>query len=177
MAERTSGDTPDPEVWMPDAVLRAAVTAELNALDPPLALTQRNLRVLSGIFAGYTRGATITNLKGLEYAHNLIWLDLNLNDVEIITPLSNLTSLTSLNLSDNDVSNITLLSGLTNLRNLDLWSNGINDISDLSGLRNLTHLTLGSNSIDDSSDLLALTSLENLFIGANSIDNISAFRI
>ncbi|MFN6366382.1 MAG: leucine-rich repeat domain-containing protein, partial [Aphanizomenon sp.] len=76
-------------------------------------------------------------------------LNLEVNQISDIKPLSNLTNLTSLSLSGNKISDIKPLSNLTNLTSLDLWKNKISDIKPLSNLTKLTSLELSGNKISD----------------------------
>ncbi|MBO1059010.1 MAG: leucine-rich repeat domain-containing protein, partial [Dolichospermum sp. JUN01] len=79
----------------------------------------------------------------------LTTLDLSVNQISDIKPLSNLTNLTSLSLWGNQISDIKPLSNLTNLTTLYLWINKISDIKPLSNLTKLTNLYLGENKISD----------------------------
>ena len=166
-------------VDIPDANLRAVIeTALRKARGAPI--TRAEMATLTRIDAP-NKG--IRNLTGLEHATNLQTLELgrvrvndewvNSNDISNLSPLSNLTKLTSLSLSDNSISDISALSNLTNLTWLDLWENSISDISVLSNLTNLTVLFLSNNSISDISVLSNLTNLTVLFLSNNSISDIS----
>ena len=72
-------------------------------------------------------------------------LNLSVNQISDIKPLSNLTNLTSLSLSGNKISDIKPLSNLTNLTYLQLSGNKISDIKPLSNLTKLTRLNLKGN--------------------------------
>jgi len=100
-------------------------------------------------------------------------LDLRYNQIGDISPLANLTSLTSLSLSDNQISDISPLANLTSLTELELGANQISDISPLAGLASLTELELGANQISDISPLANLTSLTSLNLWYNQISDIS----
>ena len=166
-------------VTIPDANLRAVIADSLgNARNA--SITRAEMATLTRIDA-YNKG--IRSLTGLEHATNLQRLDLgyvrvndelvNSNDISNLSPLSNLTKLTSLSLSDNSISDISALSNLTNLTWLGLWENSISDISALSNLTNLTVLGLNRNSISDISALSNLTNLDRLYLWGNSISSIS----
>ena len=116
----------------------------------------------------------IINLTGLEYAINLIYLDLQGNSVSDISPVAGLTNLTYLHLQENSVSDISPVAGLTNLTYLHLYGNSVSDISALAGLIQLTELYLDNNSISDISALAKLPQLTTLHLQNNSISDISA---
>ena len=115
----------------------------------------------------------ITNLKGLEHAHNLKQLRLDGNAVSDFSPLEGLTQLGLIILSDNSISDVSSLTGLTQLKNLNLGSNNISDVSPLAQLTQLTKLELYSNNISDVSPLAQLTQLEELNLGSNNISDVS----
>ena len=117
--------------------------------------------------------ANISNLTGLQFATQLIWLDLGANTVSDISPLAGLTQLQVLALGANTISDISALAGLTNLTYLDLGGNTIADISTLSGLTQLTELHLWSNAISDITPLAGLTQLTYLDLWSNAISDIS----
>ncbi len=184
--DRNARTTEDPTVWMPDENLRAAVEAELSALNPTLTLTKPNLTVLTSIHAAGSTDdyginhSPITNLTGLEYATNLTWLDLQINNITNLTPLSGLRNLTDLDLTWNNITttNLTSLSALVNLERLSISSNmnngvSINDISALSSLTNMERLGLSGNAINDISVLSTLTSLTHLYVSGNNVSDIS----
>ena len=111
------------------------------------------------------KNANIIDLTGLEFATNLTSLALgygkagNSNAVKDLSPLADLTQLTSLDLAGNSISDISAVTGLTNLTWLHFWGNSISDISPVVGLTNLIDLYLGDNNISDISPLVANTGL------------------
>jgi hypothetical protein len=115
----------------------------------------------------------ITDITGLEYATNLISLNLRYNQISDISLLSGLTNLTQLYLYDNQISDLSSVSGLTNLRYLEPGNNQISDISALSNLTNLTYLDLNYNQIIDVNALSGLTNLTRLYLSGNQITDIS----
>ncbi|WP_071392768.1 leucine-rich repeat domain-containing protein [Bacillus tuaregi] len=119
-------------------------------------------------------GYSIKNLSGIEYAKNLTYLDLGVNEISDISSLSGLTKLRVAHLSSNKISNISALSGLTKLETLDLSFNQISDASALKGLTNLQIIHLFQNEISDISALSGLTKLIDLDLSANKISDISA---
>ena len=154
-------------VTFADEYLEAEVRLQLDILEPypiypddMLLLTE-----LGAVILG------IEDLTGLEYATNLVYLELYHNYIIDISPISGLTNLSYLDLNGNWISDISPLSGLTSLTYLNLNGNGIIDISPISGLTNLTELSLGQNLISDISPLEELPNLTYLYLGINRINN------
>ena len=179
---------PHPEiVSIPDPKLALALRETLD-LTPDDTITQLVMRRLILFNAS---GRQITDLTGLEHAHNVSDLWLDNNQIRDLTPLSGLTELTLLELSENpigdikplaklknlsrlecrnaQISDITPIARLTSLRKIDLTGNPISNIAPLTGLTNLSELHLGS-SQQKISDIAPLTGLVNL----NSLVLISA---
>ena len=97
-------------VDFPDAELEAAVRFYLEIPDDPI--YPSDMLLLTKLTATYTG---ISNLTGLEYAHNLTELHIDRSQVVDISPLSGLTNLTELWLYGNNIIDITPVSNLTNL--------------------------------------------------------------
>jgi Leucine-rich repeat (LRR) protein len=115
---------------------------------------------------------TNADLEQLRYMVNLEHLSIGSEDIigriRDITPLAELTNLTSLNLWYNPaLSDISPLAGLTNLTKLNLSSWEIRDISALAELKNLTDLYIWASEVRDISILKELTNLETLTLGIN----------
>ena len=169
-------------VNIPDANLRAAIENALGKASGAI-ITAADMVKLTRLEA---QNVNINNLTGLEAAINLRQLDLgteyveaerryiNSNSISDLSPLVNLTNLTSLDLGDNDISNLSPVAGLTNLALLDLGGNSISDLSPLAGLTQLINLSLNGNSITDLSPLAGLTQLINLSLNGNNISDTSA---
>ena len=164
-------------ISIPDPHLAAAVQREIG--NATTTHTMLNLWNLDAPNSG------ITDLTGLEHAHNLGWLNLgaeyiagkgnvNSNTVSNLQPLSGLTNLTWLDLQNNNISDISALSALKNLIQLELNNNNISDISALSTLKNLHTLWLYNNNISDISALSTLKNLHTLYLHSNNISDISA---
>jgi Leucine-rich repeat (LRR) protein len=119
-------------------------------------------------------GYSIKNLSGIEYAKNLTYLDLGVNEISDISGLGGLPKLRVVHLSTNKISNISALSRLTKLEILDLSINQISDASALKGLTNLQILHLNLNEISDISALSGLTNLIDLDLTSNKISDIGA---
>ena len=112
-------------ISIPDANLAAAVRREIGNITTHTILNLRRLEV---------RNQGITDLTGLEHAHNLRALDLSGSSITDVSPLSGLTQLTYLYLSENRITDVSPLSRLTQLKSLYLSESRITDVSPLSGL-------------------------------------------
>ncbi|MCG9134203.1 sigma-70 family RNA polymerase sigma factor [Candidatus Poribacteria bacterium] len=154
--------------WMPDPALRDAIREEL-ALPAVVPLTKETLLQLRHLHTG---GKGITDLKGLEFAHNLVNLHLGNagNYITDLSPLATLISLTYLNVGGNQVVDLKPLTNLTHLTGLSLWNNQVTDISPLSSLTALTYLNLADNYVTDLRPLANLTQLESLDLWGLSPD-------
>ena len=179
--DTTHGEVRQPMVDIPDANLRAAIENVLDkVVGAPISVGE--MATLTQLVA---RNANISDLTGLEHAHNLKQLDLssvwvrdegyvNSNAVSNFSPILGLTHLTYLNLGYNNITDISALASLTNLTELYLADNNITDISAVAQLTNLTRLYLAGNNITDISAVARLTNLTELYLGGNNITNISA---
>ena len=159
-------------VHIADATLKAAIEDELWVYDPT-PTDMLDLVKLTSYQSFSTQTEGISDVTGLEYAANLLLLNLRLNMIHDVTPLATLAGLGDLNLSQNRLSDISPLSQMTRLRKLNLHAN---KISDLSPLRNLSHigwLDLHQNQLEDLSPLGNLTKLTDLLLFLNQITDIS----
>ena len=156
--------------WMPDPALRAAIREELG-LPETVPLTKEDMQGLKRLNA---EGKGIADIKGLEFAQNLVSLHLGDegNYVVDLSPLATLTSLRNLNVGGNQVANLRPLVNLTNLTGLSLWNNQVTDVSSLRALTSLTYLNLADNRIIDLSPLANLRSLEVLDLFDNEVENV-----
>jgi len=154
-------------VYFADPNLKAAIEAELGVTNP-------DATDMLGLYYLYVYDKEITNLTGLEYAVNLIELDLRYNQISDINAISGLTNLTFLYLTNNQISDISAVSGLTNLTHLYLFYNQISDINAISGLTELTILYLNHNQISDINAVSGLTNLTSLYLTSNQLKDINA---
>ena len=173
----TSVMPPTEAVSIPDANLAAAVQREIgNSITTHTLLDLKVLQVPN---------SEITNLTGLEHAHNLRKLNLNLNLAHIgrehvnnnkilnFSPIVGLTQLTQLHLGSCAISDVSFLSSMTQLRTLELHNNPISDISPLTELTQLISLNLSNTPVSDVSPLAAMTRLSHLNLTGNNISDIS----
>ncbi len=100
-------------------------------------------------------------------------LNLSINKITDISPLSVLTNLSELDLSGNQIRDISPLSVLTNLSELDLGGNQITDISPIAELTNLSYLNLRNNQITDVSSLSGLNNLSGLSLMGNPLTELN----
>ena len=166
---------PDKIVSIPDANLAAAVQEEIGH-----SITTRTLLNLTR-FDAHNR--QITDLTGLEHAHNLEFLKLgdahtgdpNSNSISDFSPITGLTGLHTLMLNNaiSDISDISALAVLPQLVWLELTKNNITDISPLAAFTELKFLWLQDNAISDASALSSLTQLEDLHLNNNAISDVS----
>ena len=132
-------------VTIPDPNLRAAIEKAFGKASGAT-ITTADMAKLTDLRAP---NANISNLTGLEGATNLTRLNLGAEYVEA----------EGRSINSNSVSNLSPISGLTSLTSLHLDANNISDISAVTGLTQLTNLSLGGNNISDLSPLVANTGL------------------
>ena len=155
---------PDPKVVsIPDPKLALAVRETLE-LKPNDAITQLVMRRLI-LFRASDR--QITDLTGLEHAHNVRDLFLDNNQIRDLTPLSGLTELTLLELSENPINDIKPLTKLKNLSRLECRNAQIRDITPIARLTSLRKIDLTGNPISDIAPLTGLTNLSELHLGSS----------
>ena len=181
-------------VEISDPNLRQAVREAL-ALPDESPLTQIEMLRLEELTV---KEAEIENINGLEYATNLDFLVLSVNQIRDITPLAglikleflilrdnpirdltplaNLTNLTYINLAGVRLSDITALANLTRLKTAWLSHMRLRDITPLANLTQLVRLSLVSNQIVDFSPLANLTALEELHIERNNTIDFSPLQ-
>ena len=153
-----------------DSNLEARVRDKLG-IRAPTPVTDGDMLLLTELYAG---SSSVSDLGGLEYATNLIYLFLENNNISDISAVSGLTKLTTLFLDNNSSSDISAVAGLANLETLSLANNNISDISAICGLTKLRELYLLWNNISDVSAVSGLTSLEELYLYNNNVSDISA---
>lgn len=109
-----------------DQTLDSVVRVEIG--HPLGFLSRRDLLVLTQLDAAEY---DIQSLTGLEFAENLVFLNLASNQISNLLPLSNLTNIESLNLGGNPVFDLTPLAGLLNLSTLILSDTNVTDLQPL----------------------------------------------
>ena len=172
---------PDPDM---ELIIRVALKQMEGAIMEAVLATLTGLDASSnGVIAAHNTligpstfdDLAVTDLSGLEYLTNLTMFSLDGYDqIRDLSPLPNLTRLTSLTIQANHVIDLSHLSNLTNLTRFDISRSGINDLSFLANLTKLTELRLTGNQIVDLSPLANLTNLTVLWLGESQIVDISA---
>jgi Leucine-rich repeat (LRR) protein len=161
--------SPGSPVSISDPNLEAVIRSSLSKPTGPLWVS--NLWSLRSLTACWQH---ITNLYGLEYATNLLSLQLSGNGIIDLTPIRCMNQLTHLGLDHNCISDASPLSGLTTLSNLNVAKNALADGTPLSNLTGLTGLSLDGNSVGDISFLSSLGQLKLLSLSRNNIQGLSA---
>lgn len=121
----------------------------------------------------YLGGNHLTEIDVIGDLHNLEILNIDLNSVSDISPLSGCTKLLRIEASNNGFTDLTPLSQLPLLMELGAQGNGISNLSPLAGVTTLTHLNLFNNEIVDVTPLQNLTDLVMLALNNNNIMDIT----
>ena len=132
------------------------------------------------------RSLVLTNVKlqditQLKYLTTLTHLDVSDNPgIRDLSPLSELTGLTSLSLTncglsdDNPQKNLQFLKPLFGLVELDLSGNTVQNVSSLASLSHLNKLYLSGNKVIDIAPLTSLANLSTLYLDNNAIHSMAA---
>ena len=178
-------------VNIPDASLRTALAEHLGK-EEGAQITREELATLTEFHAD---DLGISDLTGLEFAVNLVRIELRHNAIADLAPFASLVALANIKLRGNNISDITPLAQLVNVEWLGLEENNITDVSPLtrlakldgvglnhnpvsdlaplSGLVHLNRLGLNHCKLVDISPLAGLIGLERLELGGNSISDIT----
>ena len=174
---------PSKAISIPDANLAAAVREALK-LAPGTALTSHTMLELTYLNAP-DRG--VTDLTGLEYAHNLkeLWLDakfvngtwVSSNAISDLSPIEGLTQLYWLMLANPSHAAVSALPKLKSLRHLQIYNPPISDVSVIAGLTQLRTLQIYNPSTSNVPALLSalagLTQLRTLTLEGVPVSDIS----
>ena len=160
---------PGAVVRIPDLNLRAAI-AEALGKSPNALITVEEMEKLKEIYIG-SRG--IRDLTGLQFATNLIDLDLDDNEISDLSPIAGLINLRDLDFPDNPVSDLSPIAGLINLAIIHAGGTPVSDLSPLAGLINLTTFHSGGLPVSDLSPLAGLTKLEHLYLPGGKISDLT----
>lgn len=168
------------EVFIPDETLKSAIVETLELSTG--VVTENDMKKLTGLETPVNDPAQkIKDLTGMEYAVNLVSLNLDYNKITDLTPIAGLTKLESLNISYNDgategtdgITDVSCLEGLVNLKEFSSVGNsGVSDYSVVANFKNLTYLNLSICGIDDVSFIGGLTRLEKLYLSYNTVSDI-----
>lgn len=168
----SAGNITSAVVLFADENLANEIRLALNiGMDEPI--TQAKLNALLTLTLV---SADIVNLSGLQYAANLLQLNLPGNRVRDLSPLNGLNKLEQLLLDDNELTDLSSLPHLPSLKLLSLNYNNITDISPVNCLTTLQTLSADGNNIYDISALTALGDIQQFSIEDNIVDDISVIE-
>ncbi|MBC1337407.1 LapB repeat-containing protein [Listeria innocua] len=147
-------------VNIPDPVLKSYLNSQLG--QPSTSdITEAQMDTITNVTIS---NSSLTDLTGLDYAHNLTLLHLSNTGVTDYALVANIPSLTNLSIDGNNLTTDSLpdLNGLTNITNLNLSPGKLDNsaLSKFNKMPNLTYLNLDSNS--SISDIMPLKSIPNL---------------
>jgi len=156
----------------PDPVLAQEI-AQMLGVGVNYIVEQRDLNEIYMIYRDW--GQRITNLEGIQYLRNLIFLYAIGNEnyyIEDLTPLSkaSFNYLYEIYLYNNRIKNLSPLSEMSELLILDLNNNLIEDLTPLSGLGNLFWLWLENNQISDITPLRYILQFNHSWEGGQLIN-------
>lgn len=154
-----------------DPKLQAAINAELGQVaDAKITVNQmESFRSLSLANKG------ITNDYGLQYASNLIDLDLSGNELTRYSNVAELPNLESVNLANNKITAVNTTKKSPSIKNINLSNNEIVFLSDNDYNLNNGTLDLSNNKIYLVSDELIINNCSELNLEGNSINDFSDF--
>ena len=165
--------SPGTVVHIPDPNLRAAI-AEALGKNPNAPITVEEMERLGKLDA---RNRGIRDLTGLQFATNLIRLNLRDNQISDLSPLAGLINLRELRLDHNftGISDLSPLAGLINLEILDFSFDTVSDLSllPLAGMTRLKYLHFTDCNVSDLSPLAGLVNLESLGFNRNNVSDLS----
>jgi internalin A len=156
------------EIIIPDPGLNAAIRDALQKPNGPL--TESDLLSLTNLFAS---SRNISNIAGLEAAHNLVDLDLDFNSLRSLSLPAGLTNLTVLEVLANQLTNVTLPGDVTNLVFLDLDANQLSTLVLPAGLTHLFGLRMDGNQLGSFALPAGMTNLASLLIAENQLTNLT----
>ena len=159
-------------VDIPDPNLRRVVRETLHLpANAPL-----SIRVMSRLTTLIADGQSITDLTGIQFAHDLEHLSLANNYLNTLEPLATLTNLKELNLRSCGIGGISPLRNLTKLETLQVHDNRIQNISGMASLVELVELNARENYISDLSPLVNLRALKYLDLGRCQIIDLTPIK-
>ena len=166
--------SPGTVVHIPDPNLRAAI-AEALGKNPNAQITVEEMERLGPDLDA--RNRSIRDLTGLQFATNLIRLNLRDNQISDLSPLAGLINLRELRLDHNftGISDLSPLAGLINLEILDFSFDTVSDLSllPLAGMTRLKYLHFTDCNVSDLSSLAGLVNLESLGFNRNNVSDLS----
>lgn len=120
--------------------------------------------------------AGISNLEGIQYFKNVTFLKLHENNIQDLTPLSNLTKLKILLLNDNVIEDIAPLANLKNVILLNLNNNQVTNLQMLKNIPHMHYLYISHNKVNDIIPLDHFKELDFFDYSFNQISDISSIN-
>ena len=167
---RSRTGLPGAFVHIPDTNLRAAI-AEALGKSPNAPITVEDMEKLGPHFEAENKG--IRDLTGLQFATNVIELDVADNPISDFSPIAGLINLRDLGFANTSISDLSPLSGLINLEQLWFNSASVSDLSPISRLINMKIIHACCNPVSDLSPLARLTKLEHLYFPGSDISDLT----
>ena len=161
---------PSSLVHIPDTNLRAAI-AETLGKSPNAPITVEDMEKLGPHFEAENKG--IRDLTGLQFATNVIELDVGDNPISDLSPIAGLINLRDLGFANTPISDLSPLAGLINMEQLWFNSASVSDFSPLSRLINMKLIHACCNPVSDLSPLARLTKLEHLYLPGSDISDLT----
>lgn len=162
---------------IPDISLKKAINESLvkyiGKREDLQDITEEEMSMITTLYVD-SRG--ISDLTGLRYAKNLIYVNLPYNNIKDIDEIGYLAKLEKLILWHNKIEDITPLSNLKNLKHLEIDDNQITSIEPLKNLKQLTTLWSSYNNINNIKALENLTNLKYLYLNNNEIEDINPLK-
>lgn len=115
----------------------------------------------------------IHSLSGLEYAKNLVSLDMYYQDVSNLWSLQTMTKLQSLNICCSYPTSLEPLRNMTEMRELHVCGSGISDISPLVNMTKLTNLYMDGTKVSDISVFAGMRQLTEVWLYGDMITDAS----
>lgn len=112
------------------------------------------------------------NLDDISMLTGLTDLTITNSKIKSLAPISKLVNLTSLTLTGDEIVDLDGIEKLTGLKNLDLEDNKIVKLKAISSLTNLKELKLASNQIKSIEPLSELSNLERLYMIHNKVTTL-----
>jgi len=202
----TTVDTSDP-VDIPDDSLRGYLKEILfGSSESAETITENAMASITHIDNYYSEGGLflasfggqISDLAGLEYAVNLMEIDLRWHNVSSLAPLANLPRLHTVTMSANPLSAVPELAEMPSLRTIEIQDadiaelpatlpsgvesiyldgNRLTDISALASLMNLQYISLNHNQITDMGPIAELPNASRIELGGNTIAAVPSLNL
>lgn len=136
-----------------------------------------NLSVYNYVIPNLDRIGKFTKLRQLSIGINLRSVPdgVQIEYIEDMTPLKNLTLLENLSLNGNIISDLSPITGLDKITDLTITNAALGDISPVAEMKNLKTVTFYYNGIEDITPLTKIPGLEIINLDYNYINDVSPF--